>query len=103
METLHGQLWDHNDEDSHSTYGVLHKVESMARALGELGAKAIISDVRGAQTKHHTGLKRITLNSAQKHCRIHPLLHWTQEDVENYLAKHNLLYHSLKHKGYVSI
>jgi len=103
MEALHGQLWDRNDEDSHRAYGVLRKVEPMARALRELGAHAMISGVRGAQTKHRAGLKRITLNSAQKHYRIHPLLHWTQEDVENYLAKHNLPYHPLKRKGYVSI
>eukprot|EP00957_Ditylum_brightwellii_P163113 12420435-Ditylum_brightwellii.AAC.1 len=63
----------------------------------------MISSVRSAQTKHCAGLKRITLNSAQKHYHIHPLFHWTQEDFENYLIKHNLSYCLLKRKGCISI
>lgn len=102
MEALHGQLWD-GDAASHRVYGVVRKVEPMARALRELGAEAMISGVRGAQTKHRSGLERITLNHAQKHYRVHPLLHWTQEDIDNYLSKHNLPYHPLRRKGYVSI
>uniref|UniRef100_A0A7S2DZ26 Uncharacterized protein n=1 Tax=Helicotheca tamesis TaxID=374047 RepID=A0A7S2DZ26_9STRA len=103
MEALHGQLWDRDDEASHRVYGVVRKVEPMARALKELDAEAMLSGVRGKQTTHRSGLGRITLNHAQKHYRIHPLLHWSQQDVDDYLAKHNLPYHPLKRKGYVSI
>lgn len=103
MEAFHGKLWDRDDEASHRVYGVVRKVEPMARALRELGAEAMLAGVRGKQTKHRSGLERITLNHAQKHYRIHPLLHWTQEDIDNYLAKHNLPYHPLKRLGYVSI
>eukprot|EP00957_Ditylum_brightwellii_P045556 3454547-Ditylum_brightwellii.AAC.1 len=62
--SLNLKLWDHDNEDFHCAYGVLRKVEPMARALRELGAEAMISGVRGAQTKHRAGLKRITLNIA---------------------------------------
>ena len=104
MEALHGQLWKNDDSVSHRIYGALRKVEPMNRALQELGAKALLSGVRSDQTDHRKTLNRIVYRDKHpQHYRIHPLLYWSQDDVDAYIAKHNLPYHPLKRKGYVSI
>lgn len=103
MEALHGQLWDNDDDISHRVYGVLRKVEPMNRAIAELGGEALLSGVRRGQTDHRATLERVTYNQAQRYFRVHPLLHWSQEDVDAYIAEHKLPYHPLKRQGYVSI
>ena len=35
--------------------------------------------------------------------KVHPLFDWTDRDVGQYLAKHDLPYHPLWNKGYISI
>jgi len=37
------------------------------------------------------------------HVRVHPLLHWTELDVWEYIKKENIPYNPLYHKGYRSI
>lgn len=103
MEALHGQLWNNDDGVSHRVYGVLRKVAPMNRALNDLGAHALLSGVRKGQTDHRDTLQRVVYHEGQRHFRIHPLLHWTKQDVDEYIARHKLPYHPLKRKGYVSI
>jgi len=103
MEALHGQLWNHEDDTSHRIYGVLRKVEPMTRALKELGATAMLSGVRKSQTDHRSTLDRVTYHETQRHYRVHPLLHWTKRDIDDYIAKHKLPFHPLKRQGYVSV
>mmetsp|Transcript_1523 Transcript_1523/g.4605 ORF Transcript_1523/g.4605 Transcript_1523/m.4605 type:complete len:512 (+) Transcript_1523:125-1660(+) len=103
MEALHGRLWANEDDVSHRVYGVLRKVAPMSRALTALGASALLSGVRKSQTDHRSSLDRVTFHHGQRHYRIHPLLHWTKRDVDDYIARHKLPYHPLKRKGYVSV
>lgn len=103
MEALHGQLWNNDDEASHRVYGVLRKVAPMNRALRDMGACALLSGVRKAQTDHRSTLERVMYHEAQHHYRIHPLLHWSKSDIDDYIATHKLPYHPLKRKGYVSV
>ena len=35
--------------------------------------------------------------------KVHPIIDWTNKDVYEYLTKHNLPYHPLWEKGYVSV
>lgn len=104
MEAMHGQLWNKSDEVSHRVYGVMRKVEPMQRALTELHAHAMLSGVRKGQTAHRSSLGRVAHKDVgEGHYRVHPLLYWTNEDVDAYITKHNLPYHPLKRQGYVSI
>eukprot|EP00633_Aureoumbra_lagunensis_P002543 CAMPEP_0197290866 /NCGR_PEP_ID=MMETSP0890-20130614/10273_1 /TAXON_ID=44058 ORGANISM="Aureoumbra lagunensis, Strain CCMP1510" /NCGR_SAMPLE_ID=MMETSP0890 /ASSEMBLY_ACC=CAM_ASM_000533 /LENGTH=562 /DNA_ID=CAMNT_0042763221 /DNA_START=211 /DNA_END=1899 /DNA_ORIENTATION=- len=103
MEALHGQLWNNDDDTSHRVYGVLRKVAPMNKALRDLNARALLSGVRRGQTDHRKTLQRIVYHDSQRHYRVHPLLFWTDEDVDAYMTKHKLPYHPLKRKGFVSI
>ncbi|KAJ8613801.1 hypothetical protein CTAYLR_004904 [Chrysophaeum taylorii] len=102
MEALHGKLWQRDDDVSHRVYGAVRKVAPMNRALQELGARAMLSGIRKSQTDHRSTLDRLTYHP-NGHFRVHPLLHWTKSDVDDYIAAHKLPYHPLKRKGYVSV
>lgn len=101
MEAVHGRLWDKEDVESLNKYDYLRKVEPMQRALKELNAKAWLVGLRSDQTSHRQSLGRVALqNDIYK---LHPILKWHSRDVYNYLQTHDLPYHPMFDKGYVTI
>ena len=42
-------------------------------------------------------------DESNKILKYHPLLHWSTEDVRNYISKHNIPYNPLHDKGFISI
>lgn len=101
MEALAGRLWERDDVESLNRYDHIRKVEPLQRALNDLKAKAWLSGVRRNQTDF-----RKTLNRAVDHrniVKIHPLLFWTDEEVEEYFHRYNLPRHPLQDQGYVSV
>ncbi len=100
MEATHGRLWEQGLEGL-NRYDQIRKVEPMQRALRELGVTAWLAGVRGQQTEHRASLR--TVEKSGDVYKIHPILRWSREDVEGYLAAHNLPHHPLVAKGYQSI
>ncbi len=100
QEALYGKLWDQGDEGV-KKYLYLNKVEPMQRALRELGAKAWLAGLRADQTEHRSGLERVGLQDGR--VKIHPILDWTEQDVEAYMDRYDLPYHPLYAEGYKSI
>ncbi len=78
----------------------LNKVEPMQRAISDLAAW--IAGVRHDQTRHRAKLKVIQPLSSGL-LKIHPLLHWSKEDLQAYMDKYALPKHPLHKKGYRSI
>jgi phosphoadenosine phosphosulfate reductase len=100
QEARWGKLWEQGVEGI-ERYNQVNKVEPMQRALRELGARAWISGLRRQQAKSRadTGVLRLQ-NGIVK---VQPIVDWTDRHVYQYLTLHDLPYHPLWEKGYVSI
>lgn len=101
MEALYGKLWEIPTPDAHKQYGYIRKVEPMQRSLRELQAKALLVGVRAEQTKTRESMKIVNIYEGR--LKICPILKWTKQDVEDYMAAHNLPYHPLKYQGYETV
>lgn len=101
MEALYGRLWEQNDVESFNRYDYIRKVEPMQRALTELGATAWLAGLRADQTAHRRTLSRIGQQGGRY--KLMPILKWTSKQVYQYLVAHDLPYHPLFDKGYVTV
>lgn len=101
MEALYGKLWEIDTPEAHKQYGFLRKVEPMQRALRELNATALLVGVRAGQTTHRESMQIVNIHDGR--LKICPILKWTKEDVEQYMAANDLPYHPLKAEGYESV
>jgi len=100
MEARFGRLWEQG-VDGIDRYNRLRKVEPMRRALDELGARTWIAGLRRSQTEQRRGIELLELRDGR--WKFHPLADWTDRDVWSYLQAHNLPYHPLWERGYISI
>lgn len=100
QEALFGRLWEQGDEGVQE-YLQRNKVEPMQRALAELDATAWLAGLRADQSEHRASLGRVALQGAR--VKVHPILHWSHEDVEAYLDRWDLPYHPLYEEGFRSI
>ena len=100
QEARWGKLWEQGI-DGIERYNQFNKVEPMQRALRELGARGWITGVRRRQAKSRadTGV----LGFQNGIVKVQPIVDWTDRHVYQYLTKHDLPYHPLWEKGYVSI
>ena len=100
QETRFGKLWEHGLAGI-ERYNRINKQEPMERALAQLGAATWISGLRRAQAQTRAQIAPVELRHARY--RVHPLFDWTDHDVGRYLSQHELPYHPLWEKGYLSI
>lgn len=100
QEARHGKRWEQGLEGL-TSYNRDNKVEPMERALDELEVGTWFAGLRRAQssTRTHTAY----VQQSGERYKVHPIADWTDRDVYEYLQKHNLPYHPLWEKGYVSI
>lgn len=100
IEARHGELWKKGREGL-DHYNRLAKIEPMQHALADLGAGTWFAGLRRQQS-----LSRATapvLDYRHGRWKVHPIIEWTDRDVGLYLRRHDLPYHPLWDKGYVSI
>jgi len=100
FEARHGKLWEHGIEGIEQ-YNKISKVEPMNRAIRELGIRGWITGLRRQQAKSRKELGVLGLQNGI--VKIQPIIDWTDKMVFQYLTKHDLPYHPLWEKGYVSI
>lgn len=103
MEAIHGKLWEREDEEAHSLYGSMRKVEPMAGALDALEPNPLVllSGLRAAQTRARANMKQMGFQ--QGRFKVLPLLRMTDDDVAAYMDRFDLPAHPLSAKGYVSV
>ena len=97
QEIKYKKLWN----TDLNLYNEINKIEPMNRAIKEHNAEYWISGIRSNQSeirKH----KEI-FEKKENYIKVHPLLHWNDKDIYDYLIKYNLPYHPLREKGYLSI
>lgn len=100
MEARHGKLWEQGEQGL-ARYNQLRKVEPMQRALDELGATGWFTGLRRVQARSREAIPFIQRRNGR--WKFHPLADWRDRDIGMYLRQHDLPYHPLWDKGYVSI
>lgn len=100
QEARFGQLWEKGVEGL-TQYNQLNKVEPMDRGLAELGVQTWFAGLMRSQASSRQNLP--VMQKIRGRIKIHPLIDWNNRTVHAYLKKHNLPYHPLWEKGYVSI
>jgi len=100
QEALYGQLWEQGDEGVRR-YLQMNKVEPMQRALQELRVTAWLAGLRSDQTEHRQSLAKVGRQDGR--VKIHPILDWSKDQVEDYFRTHDLPRHPLYEQGYKSI
>jgi phosphoadenosine phosphosulfate reductase len=100
QETRYGQRWT-KGLTGLDAYNQENKVEPMRRALRELGVNTWFAGLRRNQTESRSQIEYLQWSAGR--WKVHTIADWTDRDVYRYLTKHNLPYHPLWEKGYVSI
>jgi phosphoadenosine phosphosulfate reductase len=99
-EARYGKLWEQGVEGI-DRYNKIAKVEPMQRALRELGAGTWFTGLRREQSTTRANVAVIEQRNGIY--KVQPIADWTDRDVGKYLKAHDLPYHPLWDKGYVSI
>ncbi len=100
QEQHFGKLWTQGLQGL-KRYNDMNKVEPMKRALKELNCQIWLTGLR-----HQHSPERARLSYALEqwgYVKAFPILDWTDHDIYLYLKEHDLPYHPLWHKGYISI
>lgn len=92
------ELWKSYPE----LYHELVKLEPLRDAIEEQNIKALLSGIRSDQTKIRAD-KHTVHRGSDGELRIHPLLNWSQEDIDTFIKENNLPRHPLYSKGYASV
>ena len=79
----------------------IRKIKPLEEVLS--GADAWLSGLRRAQSPGRRNTDFVNRDERFKSIKVCPLIHWTWEDVWDYIANHNLPYNSLHDSNYPSI
>ena len=100
QEASFGKLWE-KGLDGLNRYNQLNKVEPMEVGLDQLNVSTWFAGLMRSQSESRKNLP--VLQKIRGRLKVHPLIDWNNRVVHQYLKKHNLPYHPLWEKGYVSI
>ncbi|MEQ8205615.1 MAG: phosphoadenylyl-sulfate reductase [Woeseia sp.] len=100
QEARHGERWLQGRAGIEA-YNNEVKVEPMKRALRDLAVGTWFAGLRRSQSSSRT--EQAFIEWAGERVKVHPIADWTDRDVYQYLQAHDLPYHPLWEKGYVSI
>ncbi|MEP6950787.1 MAG: phosphoadenylyl-sulfate reductase [Ginsengibacter sp.] len=79
----------------------IRKVEPLKRALKD---NAIwITGLRAEHSADRHDMPQVEWDESNKIIKYHPILHWTTEDVKQYINQNNIPYNPLHDRGFVSI
>lgn len=90
----------HSVENRVSCCGI-RKVEPLNRALQ--GCKIWVTGIRGEQSENRSHMPLVEWNEAKQLYKFNPLLHWTYDEVLNYISEHHVPYNKLHDRGFISI
>lgn len=100
QEARFGKLWE-NGLKGLNRYNQINKVEPMQQALKVLDAGTWFAGLRRQQAQSRNELAVLRIQDGR--IKMHPIVDWTKRDVYRYLQRHDLPYHPLWEKGYVSV
>ncbi|HSM31586.1 MAG TPA: phosphoadenylyl-sulfate reductase, partial [Woeseiaceae bacterium] len=100
QEARYGRRWEQGAAGI-DAYNRDTKVEPMERALAALDVGTWFAGIRRSQSRSRA--KTPFIESSGQRWKVHPIADWSDRDVYRYLKHHDLPYHPLWDKGFVSI
>lgn len=79
----------------------IRKVEPLQRAL--TGKAIWITGIRAAHSNGRSDMPLVEYDEVNDIIKYHPLLHWTTEEVSDFIKVNGIPYNPLHNKGFVSI
>jgi len=79
----------------------IRKVKPLKRALQN--AKIWITGLRAEQNDNRKSMGMVEWDEEKQLYKYNPLLHWSFDEVQNYINKNNVPYNILHDKGFISI
>jgi phosphoadenosine phosphosulfate reductase len=79
----------------------IRKLKPLARALS--GLDAWITGLRREQSVTRTDMKIVEWDANNSMVKVNPLINWTEDEVWEYINKHNVPFNPLHKKGFASI
>ena len=100
QESRYGRLWEQGLSGIEH-YNRMNKVEPLQHALKSFDAGSWFAGLRRQQSDSRASLPIVRKQDGR--FKIHPVIDWNNRDVHQYLQRHQLPYHPLWEKGYVSV
>lgn len=100
LEARYGKLWEQGAEGL-DRYNRLVKVAPMQDKLQQLGAATWFAGLRRDQSESRSATPFVEHRNGR--WKVHPIADWSDRDIGRYLKQHDLPYHPLWERGYVSI
>jgi len=100
IESRYGKLWEQGVSGI-KRYNDIVKVQPMREAMDKLGVGTWFAGLRQSQSESRKNIKPIAVYDDRY--KVMPIFDWDNRKVHNYLQQHDLPYHPLWEKGYVSI
>ncbi len=89
-EALHGGPPAPDDEAALRTFSAQMKLEPFGRGMAELAPRVWFTGLRRAQNPGRAALDIATRDEAFGTLKVSPLFHWSDAELEAYLAAHDL-------------
>lgn len=87
--------------DNRKTCCHIRKVEPLKKALKNNAVW--ITGLRAAQSNNRHDMPMVEWDETNHLIKFHPLLHWTTEEVNQFISNHKIPYNPLHDRGFVSI
>ena len=100
QEARYGKRWEQGIAGIED-YNRQNKVEPMQRALNELEISTWFAGLRREQSRSRADLGVLRIQDGRY--KVHPVINWSNKDVYQYLKTHDLPYHPLWDKGYMTV
>lgn len=87
--------------DNRKSCCYIRKVDPLKRALK--GNAIWITGLRAEQSENRTHMPQIEWDEGNQIIKYHPLLHWTTEEVRQFINENDVPYNALHDRGFISI
>ena len=78
-----------DEEERHKDFTNQVKLEPFDRALADFAPEVWLTGIRREETEHRRTLDTVSLDS-RGIIKVAPIFYWSEDDVEDYMAKHDL-------------
>ncbi len=89
-DTIHGPIPSLDDEAGLKQFSAAMKLEPFQRGMKELAPTVWITALRKVQNPNRAGLDLVSHDANFGALKISPVFHWTDAQMEAYLAEHKL-------------
>jgi phosphoadenosine phosphosulfate reductase len=89
-DAIHGAVPGPEDEAALKEFSAIMKLEPFQRGMRELAPKVWITALRKVQNPGRAGLDIVTEDANFGTLKVSPVFHWTDQQMEQYLAQHKL-------------